>query len=389
MVTKTKNSGTNGRAPGTCHQRLHALSLIDGSETANGPLELAASFISVPGSGDGSKAGVLPFIPFSENQRPGLALAKDTVYVSWASHSDAKPWHGWIVGFNKSNLHSAPLLFNATPNGEGAGIWMSGGAPSLDSSNNMYVITGNGSFDGITEFGDSFLKLNPSLALQDWFSPSNMVNNNGANNDLGAGGAAVIADLPSAPVKHVLIGGGKSGDNNALGQIFVLNRDAMGHLEGTGSPVVQKFTLGHQIFATPAFWNNTLYIAGLGGPLTAFALNSSTGLFNPIPVSTSSEKFPERGATPSVSSSGTSHGIVWAADTSMWGGLHYGTGPAILHAYDATNLSHEIWNSTQAQTPANRDQAGNAVKFTVPTIANGKVYIGTTTEIDVYGLLPD
>jgi hypothetical protein len=386
VVTKTKNVGTNARLAGDCHQRLHALSLTDGSETAGGPIELTSS-ITVAGTGDGSRAGRLPFDPFHENQRPGLALVNDTVYVSWGSVTDQKPWHGWIMGFNRSNLRAAPILFNASPNGEGAGIWMAGGAPSVDSSNNLYVITGNGDFNGTTEFGDAFLKLNSNLVLQDWFAPSDQAILNSTNADLGAGGAAVLADLPSAPVKHLLIGGGKLGSGQN-GELYVLNRDAMGHLEGTGPALVQKFPVMRSLYATPAFWNYTLYIAGVNGPVNAYTLNPNTGLFNPSPASQSSALFPGRGATASVSSDGNSHGIVWAADTSQYGGpSQYGTGPAVLHAFDATNLSRELWNSAQAA--ANRDQAGNAVRFTVPTIANGKVYIGSSTEIDVYGLLPD
>jgi hypothetical protein len=386
VVTKTKTLGTNARGPGNCHQRLHALNLADGSETANGPFELTSA-ITVPGSGDGSNGTLLPFDPFHENQRPGLALVNDTVYVSWASHTDQKPWHGWIIGFNKSNLRAAPILFNATPNGVGAGIWMAGAAPTIDSTNNLYVITGNGDYDGATEFGDSFVKLNSSLALQDWFTPFDQAIMDSSNADLGSGGAAVLADLPSAPVKHLLIGGGKVGSGNA-GEIYVLNRDAMGHLENTGTPIVQKFPLTRHIYATPAFWNNNLFIAGANGTLQAFALDPATGLFNPTPVSHSSGLFPEKGATASVSSHGSSHGIVWAVDTSQYGPPSLlGTGPSVLHAYDATNLGSELWNSAQAA--ANRDQAGNAVKFTVPTIANGKVYIGSAAEITVYGLLPD
>ena len=386
VVTKTKTVGTNARLAGDCHQRLHALSLIDGSETANGPFELTSA-ITVAGSGDGSNGTRLPFDPFHENQRPGLALMNNTVYLSWGSHNDQKPWHGWIMGFNKSDLRAAPILFNATPNGEGAGIWMAGGAPSIDSNNNIYVITGNGDYDGTTEFGDSFLKFNLSLALQDWFTPSDEAVLNSSNSDLGSGGAAVLADLPSAPVKHLLIGGGKAGSGQN-GELYLINRDAMGHLEGSGPALVQKFPVMRQLYATPAFWNNTLFIAGANGPLNAYALSPTTSLFNPVPVSHSSGLFPEKGATASVSSNGNSHGIVWAVDTSMYGGLsRAGTGPAVLHAYDATNLGRELWNSAQAS--ANRDQAGVAVKFTVPTIANGKVYIGSRSEIDVYGLLPN
>ena len=381
VVTKTKNVGTDARW-GNCHQRLHALNLADSSETANGPFELTSA-ITVPGSGDGSNGTLLPFDPFHENQRTGLALANGTVYVAWGSHTDQTPWHGWVIGFNKSDLRATPMLFNASPNGEGGGIWMSGGAPAVDSSNNLYAMTGNGDYNGATEFGDSFLKLNASLALQDWFTPSDQASLSTSNYDLGSGAAAVLADLPSAPVKHLLIGGGKAGT-----AIYVLNRDAMGHLEGTGSPVVQKILLNRSIYATPAFWNNTMYIAGVNSGLLAYALDPATGLFNTTPVSASSLIFQERGATASVSSKGNSQGIAWVADTRQWGPLSdYGTGPAVLHAYDATNVSRELWNSAQAA--ANRDLAGNAVKFTVPTIANGKVYIGSFSEIDVYGLLPD
>jgi hypothetical protein len=387
VVTKTKTTGTSGRGPGECHQRLHALDLTDGSETANGPLALTSA-ITVPGKGDGSNGTAVPFDPFHENQRPGLALIGNTIYVAWASYIDQKPWHGWVIGFNKSNLHETPFLFNATPNGYGGGIWMAGAAPSIDSNNNLYVITSNGDYNGAGEFADSFVKLNPNLVVQDWFTPQDQALMESGNGDLGSGGAAVLADLPNAPVKHLLIGGGKIGSGQA-GELYVMNRDAMGHLEGAGGPpLVQKFPVLRHVFATPAFWNNTLYIAGRNGPLNAYALNPSTALFNPNPVSHSAILFNGRGATPSVSSNGNSHGIVWAVDTSQYGGSStFGTGPAVLHAYDATNLGRELWNSSQAA--GNRDQAGNAVKFTVPTIANGKVYIGTTSEIDVYGLLPN
>jgi hypothetical protein len=386
VVTKTKTTGTSARGPGECHQRLHALHLSDGTEAANSPLALTSA-ITVPGSGDGGNGTAVPFDPFHENQRPGLALVGNTIYVAWASYIDQKPWHGWIIGFDKSTLRPA-FLFNATPNGYGGGIWMAGAAPSIDSTGNLYVITSNGDYNGRGEFSDSFVKLNPNLVVQDWFTPADEALMESGNGDLGAGGAAVLADLPNAPIKHLLIGGGKIGSGQA-GELYVTNRDAMGHLEGAGGPpLVQKFPLTRHIFATPAFWNNTLYIAGRNGPLSAFALDPATALFNTTPVSQSAALFNGRGATPSVSSNGNSHGIVWAVDTSQSGASSgFGIGPAVLHAYDATNLARELWNSSQAA--ANRDQAGNSVKFTVPTIANGKVYIGSFSEIDVYGLLPD
>ena len=386
VVTKTKTSGTNCRTAGSCHQRLHALNLSDGSEANGGPVEITSS-ITVPGTGDGSSGGQVPFDPWHENQRPGLALWNDTVYVSWGSHEDQTPWHGWVIGFDKSTLQPTKF-FNATPNGEGAGIWMSGGAPAIDTNGNLYVITGNGDFDDSNNnFGDSFLKLDADLSLVDWMTPADQADMSMHNWDLGAGGAAVLIDLPSAQFPHLLIGGGKMGSGNQ-GELYLLNRDGMGNLEGSGPQIVQKFAVGSWLYATPAFWNNTLFIAGKGGRMLSFKLDPTVPQFNTTPASQSKNTYPGRGTTPAVSSKGNSEGILWAIDAAQYGPMtdSTGTGPSVLHAYDATDLNWELWNSSQA---GSRDQAGNAVKFTVPTIANGKVYIGTTSEIDVYGLLPN
>jgi uncharacterized protein YjdB len=379
LLARTENQGTQCRPAANCHQRLHALRLSDGSETSAGPVEISDS-ITVPGSGNGSNGTTLPFDPLRENQRPSLALVDGLVFVAWGSHTDQSPWHGWLMGFNKSNLQAAPVVYNTSPNGEGGGIWMGGAAPSVDSANNLYVITGNGDYDGNTEFGDTFLKLSAKLSLLDWMTPSDESIMQTSNGDFGAGGAAVLADLPSGPVRHLIIGGGKTGSGYE-GELYVLNRDAMGHLEGSGSPIVQKFPVNNEVYATSAFWNNTIFIAGQGGPLLAFSLDSSTAQFTTTPSSRSSVIFHERGATTSISSNSGSHAIAWALDIST------SPGPAILHAFDATNLGKELWNSGQAS--GNQDQAGGGVKFSVPTVANGKVYIGTVSEIDVYGLLPE
>ena len=312
VVAKTKE-GT-----GNYHQRLHALSLMDGTEKFGGPVDITSA-ITVPGTGDvgdgstcSSSAGNVPFCPLEENQRPGLALVSGNVYIAWASHGDIQPYHGWIMRFNASNLAQAPVLFNDSPNGRESGIWMAGGAPAFDSSNNLYVITGNGDFDGTKDFGDSFLKLNSSLVLQDWFTPTVEGTLDSQDLDLGSGGAVVLLDLPSSAKPHILIGGGKG--TNSLGQIYVINRDNMGQFNATDN-VVQEFSLGSGIFSTAAFWQNTLYIAGVGQPLKAFAINPSTSLLNTIAGSQSSHSFGFPGATPSVSSSGTTNGIVWALDT--------------------------------------------------------------------------
>jgi len=404
VVSKSEDMGTACIPSTACHQRLHGLSLIDGSEKFGGPATIDAS-ITVPGTGDGSSAGVLPFNPLTENQRPGLALVNGVVYVSWASHGDNDPYHGWVMGFSAGNLAVAPVaVWNSTPNlvagfsQSRAGIWMSGGAPAADSSNNLYLLTGNGSFDGGSNFGDSTVKLSTAsgLTVAGYFTPDNQQNLNIGDTDHGSGGAAILIDQPSGPVQHLLIGGGKD-------QIlYLVNRDSLGGFDVAQNHVVQALNIGQSIFATSAFWNNGLYIAGSGGQLMQFTFNPATGTFVIAPAHSSPGSFGFPGMTPSVSSTGaSSNGIVWGLDNHQYCTQQAPScGPAVLHAYDATNVSTELWNSSQAA--ANRDQSGNAVKFTVPTVANGKVYVGTrgnntggasnTTnipgELDVYGLLP-
>ena len=262
---------------------------------------------------------------------------------------------------------------------------MSGGAPAFDSSNNIFVITGNGDYYGVTEFGESILKLNSSLALQDWFSPNVQPALDASDLDLGAGGAVVLVDLPGSTVPHILIGGGKG--VNQSGTMYVVNRDtgSMGH-QANPDKSVQQFNLDGMIYSTAAFWQNTMYIAAVNQQLVAYALNPATSQFAQNPSSQSAHFFFFPGATPSVSSNGTTNGIVWALDTDNTTAANASgsAAPAILFAYDATNLNNELWDSTQGTGNA----AGNAVKFCVPVIANGKVYVGTKTELSVYGLLP-
>lgn len=389
----------------TYHQRLHALALANGAEKFSGPVDITQA-ITVAGSGDtgdssvgcSSSSGTVPFCPLRENQRPGLALAGGSVYVSWASHGDNQPYHGWIMSFTASNLQVAPVVFNDSPNGRESGIWMAGGAPAFDASNNVYVMTGNGDFDNtISDYGDTMLKLNSALAVQDWFTPNVEATLDSSDLDLGSGGAVVLVDLPNSTVPHVLIGGGKG--TNFAGQIYVVNRDNMGQFNANNDSVVYEFSLGSAIFSTPGFWQNTVYVAGIGLSLEAFPISTSNSTLGAM-SSASPTTFGFPGATPSISSSSATNGIVWAIDSSNYGMSDTNAGgvagPAILHAYSATNLANELWNSSQSAA----NKAGNAVKFTVPTVANGKVYIGTrgndTTqgsgatkgELDVYGLIP-
>ncbi|HEV2206486.1 MAG TPA: hypothetical protein VGR36_08100, partial [Candidatus Acidoferrales bacterium] len=393
LVAKTKVVSS-----GVYHQRLYALNLADGSEPVS-PKDLTPSLIEVPGTGDTCTTdGLVSFCPQQQNQRPGLALVNGSVYVAWAAHEDHRPYHGWVVGFSPSTL-AVTSVYNESPNSSEGGIWMSGGAPAADSSNNLYVITANGYYDGNTAFGDSFLKLatGGGLKLLDWFTPSDQLTLDDTNGDLGAGAAVVLANLPSsAPVQHLLIGGGKDRT------LYVLNRDNMGQYEqGSGGTdnVVQEFSINHAILCAPVFWQDTLYIGGVDGPVEALKLDPSTSMFNTAAASETAKTFIFPAAAMSISSSGSSNGILWAVDSFQYGTNNSSSraaGPAVLHAYDATNLANELWNSSMVAS----DAAGNAVKFTVPTVANGKVYLGTrgndtTTgsgtifgELDVYGLKP-
>lgn len=382
VVSKSKTNGTSCTVATPCFQRLHALSLIDHSEKFGGPANITAA-ITVPGTGDGSSGGNVPFDTLRENQRPGLVLLNGVVYVSWASHGDNGPYHGWVIGFDKTSL-SRVATFNANPNGSDAGIWMGGGAPAADSSGNLYFLTGNGTFDantGGSDYGDSTVKLSTTggLSVADYFTPMDEATLSANDTDHGAGGAAILMDPSSGPVAHLLIGGGKSG------VLYLLNRDNMGGFNSSTNNVVQSlFVSGNEILATAAIWNNSLYIAASSTPMQQFPFNLITGQFGGASHS-SGNSFGGKGATPSVSASSVSaNGIVWALDSGAYGTPCCANGPAVLHAYDATNVGTELWNSSQGTGNA----AGNAVKFTVPTVANGKVYVGTRGELSVYGLLP-
>jgi hypothetical protein len=392
VVSKSVNTSTQ------FFQRLHAIDLTTGNERV-APYGIDSS-ISVPGTGAGSIAGQVPFDPRNENQRPGIVLSSAVVYVAWASHEDHDPYHGWVIGFNASTLLPvAKAVFNTTPNQVGTlsysrgGIWMGGGAPAVDSTGNLFFITGNGTFDantGGSNYGDSVVRLSTAsgLSVADYFTPLDQASLDANDTDFGSGAATILVDQPTGPVTHLVIGGGKQGN------LFLLNRDNLGKFNSSMNNVIQTVNLGNSIFATPAFWQNNLYVAGVG-PLRQFVFNSATGKFNGAPFSQSSTSYRFPGATPSVSSTGAVNGIIWALDNGLYCTPQSpGCGAAVLHAYDASNLAIELWNSSQAA--ANRDLAGHAVKFTVPTVANGKVYVGTRGndssvlgELEVYGLLPN
>jgi len=392
VVSKSVNASTQ------FFQRLHAINLTTGIERVTP--QTVDSSISVSGTGAGSVGGQVAFDPRNESQRPGLVLSKGVVYVAWASHEDHDPYHGWVIGFDALTLAPvANAIFNSTPNQVGTlpysrgGVWMGGGAPAVDALGNLFFITGNGTFDantGGSNYGDSVVKLSTvsGLSVADYFTPLDQASLDANDTDFGSGAATILVDQLAGPVTHLVIGGGKQGN------LFLLNRDNMGKFSGSTNNVIETVNLGNSIFATPAFWQNNLYVAGVG-PLKQFAFNSTTGRFNGAPFSQSSTSYRFPGATPSVSSNGVTNGIIWMLDNGLYCTPQSpGCGATVLHAYDATNVANELWNSSQAA--ANRDLAGHAVKFTVPTVANGKVYVGTRGndssvlgELEVYGLLPN
>jgi hypothetical protein len=367
--------------------RLHAIDITTGAEKAPGPVSVTAT---VPGTGEGGTTVSLDGL--HHLNRPGLLLLNGTIYLAYASHCDDTPYHGWLLSYDAGTFTQTGLEVT-TPNGGLGGFWMSGSGVAGDSNANIFIASGNGDFDTThvpaTELGDTILKLfyngAPTLSLEDYFTPYDQSNLDGGDVDLGSGGVLLLPDQPGA-VTHELVEAGKEGT------IYLLNRDQLtaGNLhycqtgcDGKDPQVTQELqdAVGG-LWSMPAYFNSAIYIAGAGDSLKEFKLTN--GLLGTSPSATSSPQFPFPGATPAVSANGTTNGIVWAIDSSLYG-TPAPTGPAVLHAFRADTLV-ELWNSGQAA--ASRDTAGNSVKFAVPTIANGKVYIGTQTELDVYGTLP-
>ncbi len=362
---------------GVYFQRLHALDITTGAEKFGGPVAIEAT---VPGTGDGSSNGQISFDPLKQNQRPGLLLRDGVVYIASASHCDLGPYHAWVFGYNASNLQQV-AVWNSTPNGSDGGIWQGGGGPAADSTG-VYLVTGNGTFDvntGGLDYGDTILQMGaPSggtLPVLSYFTPFNQEVLADGDIDLGSGGAMLLPDLPAgSPYPHLLVQSGKEGT------VYLVDRDNMGGYNSTTDQVVQELSgATGGIWGMPAYWNDTVYFGAQYDNLKAFSFNANgSGLLSPSAVSYSPESFTYPGPTPSVSSNGASNGIVWAIDTSAYGS----SGPAVLHAYNAANLANELYESTQnaADTP------GPAVKFAAVTIAHGRVYVGTATQLAVYGL---
>ena len=362
VVADTETSG--GR-----EYMLHALDITSGSEKFGGPVEVNGT---VPGTGVDSVNGEIT-LEKGCYQRSALVLDPITsaIYIPIGHCA-----HGWILAYGKTSLQQIAIM-NTTPNGAGGGIWAGGGTAAVDdNTGDLYVISGVDAGDPFSGYNDSVLRLGASdLSVLDYFTPSNENYLEQKDLDFGSGADVFMPDNASS-TPHEVIGGGKDG------RIFVVNRDNMGQFHNPDR-VIQIVQTGVQsydnLFSTPALWNDLLYFHSENDVLKVYAWDINTGLISTSPVSEGNVKYRLHGATTSISANGISNGIAWEIDSSA-----NTSGPAILHAYYATQVSTELYNSSQA---GSRDTAGPAVKFTVPTVADGHVFVGAAGELDIYGLL--
>jgi hypothetical protein len=374
LVTKTKEAAS-------FVQRLHAIDVVTHAEKFGGPKVISAS---VPGTGEGNSGGKINFDPLRENQRPALLLQNGHVVISWAAHCDVGPYQGWVISYNASTL-AQEAAYATTPNGGFGGIWMSGSGIASDSSSNLYFSTGNGSWDGNSNFGNSIVKLGPpssgAFAKSDYFTPFNQSSLSGGDTDVGSGGVLLLPTLSSGSHPNLLVEGSKEG------KIYVVDRNNLGHFCSTcassDTQIVQEIPGAVTgVFSTPAYWNGLVYFGGKGDTLKAFSFNANnSGLLSTSPVAKSPETYAFPGTTPSISANGNTNGIVW---TLLTAGSASNT-PAILRAHNASDVTQSLYNSAQAAN--NRDRLAGAAKFAVPTVANGKVYVGTNGQVSAFGLL--
>ena len=365
-------------ASGNYFQRLHALDLTTGAELFGGPMAVQATY---PGTGDGSSGSSVVFDPKQYKERPGLLQIGGTIYTTWSSHCDFRPYTSWVMSYNANTLAQTSVL-NLVPNGSEGGIWMAGAAPGADASGNIYFMVGNGDFDTTlnasgfpanANCGQCYVRVSSGapITLLDYFAPSNGVSESDGDVDFGSGGPLLLPDLVdvNGTTRHLAVGSGK----DAI--IYVVDRDNMGKFNSAANNIYQQ--INGQIagvFSKPSYFNNTLYYGAVGDHLKAFPITSAK--LSTAPATQSSNTFAYPGTTPSISANGTSNGIVWAVENGSTG---------VLHAYNAANLTSELYNSNQAAN--NRDHFSDN-KYVTPMVANGKVYVGTLNSVAVFGLLP-
>ncbi len=362
---------------GHYHHRLHALDLISGAERFGGPVEIQATY---PGSGAEGNGGLQTFDPKQHKERSALVLVNGVVYTSWGSHCDFSPYTGWVIGYNAATLARVSIL-NLTPNGGLGGMWNAGSGPAADAAGNLFLLTGNGTFDTSLntagfpangDYGNAFVKLatGGTLTVADYFTMTNTTMESNGDVDLGSGGVML---LPSRNDAHgrprsLAVGAGKDS------HMYVVDQNNLGKYTPGTNAIYQDLpsSIG-SVFSSPAWFAGTLYYGAVNDALKAFPFTN--GAFGSTAASHSAISFGYPGSTPSISANGASNGIVWAAENG---------GTAVLHAYDASDLSHELYNSNQA--PSGSDHFGAGNKFVVPTVTNGKVYVGTTNGVGVFGL---
>ena len=365
---------------GNYYHRLHALDLVTGSEEFGGPQTIQATY---PSTGPNSKNGQVVFDAKQYKDRAGLLLLNGVVYTSWGSHCDINPYSGWILGYDHLSLKQTSV-FNFVPNGNEGALWNSGGGPAADAQGNIFASVANGTFDTTLtgqgfpasgDYGNAFVKLSLAggkLTATDYWTMYNSNSESGYDTDLGSGGVMLLPDQTDASgnVRHLAAGAGK--DTN----LYVLDRDNMGKYDASSDGTIYQQLSGALpggIWGNPAYFNNHVYFGPVNSAIQAFAIANAKLAFSSATV----HPFGYPGATPSISASGTANGILWAVES---------TNPAVLHAYDATNLGSELYNSSQAA--AGRDNFGAGNKFIAATIANGQVFVGTTNSVGVLGPLP-
>jgi hypothetical protein len=352
-------------------QHLHALAITTGVEKFGGPKLISAS---VPGKGAGSEKGKVAFDPLRENPRAALLLGNGSVYLTWASSCDVNPYHGWVMAYNPQTLAQKAVL-NVNPDGAEAGIWLSDTGPAADAEGNVYVPTGNGTFDagsGGRDYGDSVLKLDgSSLAIRDHFTPHDQDRISDADTDVGSGGPTLLPDQPG-PHRHLLLQPTKDST------IYVIDRDDMGKYHRDRDDLVQIIHMPGIGLGAMAYWNGHAFFAANGDYLRSYAIRNG----QLVPSESSTMKFDASGATPSISANGNKNAIVWAVSTKTWNGPD--NRPAVLYAFDATKLGQPIYTSEQN---SQRDRAAFATRFVIPVVVNGRVYFSARGEVEVYGLL--
>ncbi|MBZ5621860.1 MAG: pyrrolo-quinoline quinone [Acidobacteriia bacterium] len=383
VVAKTKE--VSGSTTNYVH-RLHALDIATGAEKFGGPVVIQAS---VPGTGDGSSGGQTPFISLRENQRAALLLSNSVVYFAFAAHGDQPPYHGWVLGYNAATLQQT-MVYNSTPNGSAGGIWQSGDGLATDSTGNIYFVTGNGDFNansGGSSYGDSFVKLSPSGAVVDYFTPHDQAIMQAGDLDLGSGGTLLLPDQ-SGPHPHLAISAGKNGT------MYLVDRDNMGRYNANNDnqivqALVNEFPNGTFItgnFKAPLYFNGSVYFSADADNIKSFKVTN--GLLSTSPTSETSLIPGYPGATLSFSANGNTNGILWAVQRIDFGPTGGGgpRSPGVLHAYDAANLATELYNSNQAA--GSRDTLDFAAKWSAALVANGKVFVATNAQLTVFSLLP-